>query len=46
MIREAIQTVIEGNPLTEAEMVETMTEIMEGETTDAQDCLFPDSIAA
>ena len=40
MIREAIQKVVEGNPLTEAEMVETMNEIMEGETTDAQIACF------
>lgn len=40
MIREAIQKVIEGNSLTEAEMVETMNEIMEGETTDAQIACF------
>ena len=36
MIREAIQKVVAGNDLTEAEMVGTMNEIMEGETTDAQ----------
>ncbi len=40
MIREAIQKVIEGNNLTETEMVETMNEIMEGETTDAQIACF------
>ena len=40
VIREAIQKVIDGNPLTETEMVETMTEIMEGETTDAQIACF------
>ena len=40
MIREAIQKVIAGNDLTEAEMVETMNEIMEGETTDAQIACF------
>lgn len=40
MIREAIQKVIEGNSLTETEMVETMNEIMEGETTDAQIACF------
>lgn len=40
MIREAIQQVIAGNDLTEAEMVETMNEIMEGETTDAQIACF------
>ncbi len=40
MIREAIQKVIEGNNLTETEMVETMNEIMAGETTDAQIACF------
>lgn len=40
MIREAIQQVIAGNNLTEAEMVETMNEIMGGETTDAQIACF------
>ena len=40
MIREAIQQVVAGNDLTEAEMVETMNEIMEGETTDAQIACF------
>ncbi len=40
MIREAIQKVIEGNSLTEAEMIETMDEIMAGETTDAQIACF------
>lgn len=40
MIREAIQKVIEGDNLTETEMVETMNEIMEGETTDAQIACF------
>ena len=40
MIREAIQKVIEGNHLTEIEMVKTMDEIMEGQTTDAQIACF------
>ena len=40
MIREAIQKVIDGNSLTEAEMVRTMDEIMEGQTTDAQIACF------
>ena len=40
MIREAIQQVMAGNALTEAEMIETMNEIMEGETTDAQIACF------
>ena len=40
MIRDAIQKVIDGNSLTETEMIETMTEIMEGETTDAQIACF------
>ena len=40
MIREAIQQVIAGDNLTEAEMIETMNEIMEGETTDAQIACF------
>ncbi len=40
MIRETIQKVIEGNHLTEAEMIETMGEIMEGQTTDAQIACF------
>ena len=40
MIRETIQKVIEGNHLTEAEMIETMDEIMEGQTTDAQIACF------
>ena len=40
MIREAIQKVIAGDSLTEAEMIETMDEIMEGETTDAQIACF------
>jgi anthranilate phosphoribosyltransferase len=40
VIRETIQKVIEGNHLTEAEMIETMDEIMEGQTTDAQIACF------
>ena len=40
MIREAIQQVVAGNDLTEAEMVEVMNEIMGGETTDAQIACF------
>ncbi len=36
MIREAIEKVIAGNSLSEAEMINTMTTIMEGEATDAQ----------
>ena len=40
MIREAIQQVMAGNALTEAEMVGTMNEIMEGKTTDAQIACF------
>ena len=40
MIREAIQQVIAGDNLTETEMIETMNEIMEGETTDAQIACF------
>ena len=40
MIREAIQMVVAGEALTEAEMVGTMNEIMEGETTDAQIACF------
>ena len=40
MIREAIQKVMAGNDLTEAEMVDTMNEIMEGQTTDAQIACF------
>ncbi len=40
MIREAIQQVMAGNALTEAEMVDTMNEIMEGKTTDAQIACF------
>ena len=40
MIREAIQKVMAGNALTEAEMIDTMNEIMTGETTDAQIACF------
>ena len=40
MIREAIQQVMAGNALTEAEMIDTMSEIMEGKTTDAQIACF------
>lgn len=40
MIREAIEKVVAGNDLTEAEMVGTMNEIMAGETTDAQIACF------
>ncbi|MCG9130210.1 anthranilate phosphoribosyltransferase [Candidatus Poribacteria bacterium] len=40
MIREAIQQVMAGDDLTEAEMIDTMNEIMEGETTDAQIACF------
>ena len=40
MIREAIQKVIAGDALTEAEMIDTMNEIMEGKTTDAQIACF------
>ena len=40
MIREAIQKVVAGDSLTESEMVGTMNEIMEGETTDAQIACF------
>lgn len=40
MIREAIQKIIVGDALTEAEMVDTMNEIMEGKTTDAQIACF------
>ena len=40
MIREAIQKVMAGNALTEAEMIDTMNEIMEGKTTDAQIACF------
>ncbi len=40
MIREVIQKVVGGASLTETEMIETMNEIMEGETTDAQIACF------
>ncbi len=40
MIREAIEKVVAGDNLTETEMVGTMNEIMEGETTDAQIACF------
>ena len=40
MIREAIQKVIEGNSLTEAEMIDAMNTLMEGEATDAQIACF------
>ena len=40
MIREAIQKVMAGNDLTETEMIDTMNEIMEGKTTDAQIACF------
>ncbi len=40
MIREAIQKVIEGNSLTEAEMDGAMNTLMEGEATDAQIACF------
>lgn len=40
MIQDAIKKVVEGNDLAEDEMVETMNEIMEGETTDAQIACF------
>ena len=40
MIREAIQKVMARNNLTETEMIETLNEIMEGETTDAQIACF------
>ena len=40
MIQDAIKKVVEGNDLEEEEMVETMNEIMEGETTDAQIACF------
>ena len=40
MIQDAIKKVVEGNDLAEEEMVETMNEIMEGETTDAQIACF------
>ena len=40
MIREAIQKVMAGDALTETEMIDTMNEIMEGKTTDAQIACF------
>lgn len=40
MIREAIRKVVEGQDLSEAEAVATMTEIMEGEATAAQVASF------
>ena len=40
MIQDAIKKVVEGNDLEEEEMVETMTEIMDGKTTDAQIACF------
>jgi len=40
VIREVIQKVVAGDSLTETEMVETVNEIMEGETTDAQIACF------
>ena len=40
MIREAIQKVIKGNSLTEAEMDGAMNTLMEGEATDAQIACF------
>ena len=40
MIREAIQKVMARNNLTETEMIDTMNEIMEGKTTDAQIACF------
>ena len=36
MIREALAKVVQGIDLQEAEMTETMTEIMEGKATPAQ----------
>ena len=36
MIREAIQKVVDGQSLTEAEMTDAMNEIMSGDATDAQ----------
>ena len=36
MIREALAKVVQGIDLQEAEMLETMTEIMEGKATPAQ----------
>ncbi len=40
MIGDAILKVIDGNHLTETEMIETMNQIMEGDTTDAQIACF------
>lgn len=40
MIDDAIKNVIEGYNLTETEMIDTMNQIMEGETTDAQIACF------
>ena len=40
VIREVIQKVVDGISLTETEMIGTMNEIMEGETTDAQIACF------
>ena len=40
MIQDAIKKVVEGNDLAEEEMVDTMNEIMEGKTTDAQIACF------
>lgn len=40
MIQDAIKKVVEGNDLEEVEMVDTMTEIMDGKTTDAQIACF------
>jgi anthranilate phosphoribosyltransferase len=40
VIREAIQKIMAGDALTEAEMTDTMNEIMEGKTTDAQIACF------
>ena len=40
MIGDAIKKLIDGNHLTETEMIDTMNQIMEGETTDAQIACF------
>jgi anthranilate phosphoribosyltransferase len=40
MIREGIQAVVEGRNLTEAEAIEVMTEVMEGNATPAQIAAF------
>ncbi len=40
MIQDAIQKVVEGNDLEEVEMVGAMSEIMEGDATDAQIACF------